>query len=178
MTDFTFMVNQTSHMFITGPEVVKAVTHEEIDQDGLGGADIHHAKSGVCSGVFHNDVDALTAIRDFINYLPSSWKDPSPVQETTDSRFRDCSQLNLVVPDKSTDSYDITDVIKCIMDDDSWMEVQPRYAKNLVIGFGRLEGRTVGIVANQPKFQAGVLDVDSSCKGARFVRFLNAFNIP
>lgn len=180
MTDFTFMVRDTSYMFITGPEVVKAVTYEEVSSDQLGGPDVHATKSGVSAGTFENDIAAMYGIREFLNYIPSNNRSAAPVVPGVpgDDRYRNCAALDRLVPDSSDQAYDMNHVIHQMVDLDSWYEVQPQFAKNIIVGFARLEGRPIAIIANQPKFNAGVLDIDSSCKAARFVRFADAFNIP
>lgn len=178
ITDFIFMVKQTSFMFITGPDVVKSVTGEEVTQEELGGAKTHTAKSGVASGAFENDIDALLKIRDLFNYLPLSNKDASPIRACADPADRICPGLNTVVPLETTSAYNIKDVILDVSDEREFFEIAPDFAKNLTIGFSRLDGRTVGMVGNNPKFAAGCLDIDASIKGARFVRFCDAFNIP
>ncbi|KAJ1360201.1 hypothetical protein KIN20_019122 [Parelaphostrongylus tenuis] len=159
ITDFTFMVRDTSYLFITGPDVVKAVTNEEVTQEELGGAKTHTTTSGVAVGAFENDVDALMSMRELMNYLPLSNKDTSPI--------RACD-----------DPWDRLDVVYELVDEGDFFEIAPDYAKNIVVGFARMNGRTVGIVGNNPKFAAGCLDINSSVKGARFVRFCDAFNIP
>jgi len=178
ITDFIFMVKQTSFMFITGPDVVKSVTGEEVTQEELGGAKTHTSKSGVASGAFENDIDALLKIRDLFNYLPLSNKDASPIRACDDPADRICPGLNTVVPLETTAAYNIKDVILDVSDEREFFEIAPDYAKNLTVGFSRLNGRTVGMVGNNPKFAAGCLDIDASIKGARFVRFCDAFNIP
>jgi propionyl-CoA carboxylase beta chain len=178
ITDFTFMVEQTSYMFVTGPSVVKSVTNEDISMEGLGGAKVHNAKSGVAHGAFANDVVAMAQMRRFYNYLPLSNKGEVPYVPTADTRDRDLGCLNTVIPKAANESYDIRDVIMPTFDTDSFFEVQPSYAKNIVIGFARMEGKTVAIIANQPKQSAGALDIDASTKAARFVRFADCFNIP
>lgn len=178
ITDFTFMVEGTSYMFVTGPDVVKTVTNENVTKDQLGGPLVHATKSGVSAGTFANDVVALAQLRRFMNYLPLSNRDTAPIVPTADTRDRDVSALNTVIPKDPLEAYDIRDVIGPVFDQMSFFEVQPQFAKNIVCGFARMEGRTVAIIANQPKFQAGVLDIDASVKAARFVRFADAFNIP
>ncbi|VDD94499.1 unnamed protein product [Enterobius vermicularis] len=178
LTDFTFMVKDTSYLFITGPDVVKAVTNEEVTQEELGGAKTHTATSGVAHGAFENDVDALQNIRDLVNYLPLSNNDPSPIRVCDDPWDRDVPSLDTVVPLESTAAYNMKDVIFALVDEGDFFEIMPDYAKNVVVGFGRMNGRTVGVVGNNPKFAAGCLDINASVKGARFVRFCDAFNIP
>ncbi|CAD5122595.1 DgyrCDS11007 [Dimorphilus gyrociliatus] len=178
LTDFTFMVQDTSYLFITGPDVVKAVTQEEVTQEELGGAKTHTTLSGVAHNSFENDLDALLRLRDLYNFLPLSNQDEAPVRKCSDPWDVDVPGLDTVVPLESTEAYDIKDVIKGVADEGEFFEIMPSYAKNIVIGFGRMNGRTVGFVANQPKSAAGTLDINSSVKAARFVRFLDAFNIP
>jgi propionyl-CoA carboxylase beta subunit len=178
ITDFTFMVNQTSHLFVTGPEVVKAVTHEDVTFDELGGARVHTRKSGVAHNAFLNDADALANMRRFFDYLPLNNKDEAPVRETNDPRDRVDPALRMIVPADPNTPYDMREIVSRIVDDSEFFEIMPDFAKNIVVGFGRMDGRTVGVVANQPKELAGVLDIDASIKAARFVRFLDAFNIP
>jgi len=178
LTDFTFMVKDSSYMFITGPDVVKSVTNEEISQEELGGAKTHTQISGVAHKAFENDVDALLEMRDLFSYLPSSNKDSSPIVHSPDPADRSCPALETVIPPESTTPYDIKDVISPIVDLNEFWEIQPDYAKNIVVGFARMAGRTVGIVANQPKVAAGCLDINASIKAGRFVRFCDSFNIP
>uniref|UniRef100_A0A4W4EF02 Propionyl-CoA carboxylase beta chain, mitochondrial n=1 Tax=Electrophorus electricus TaxID=8005 RepID=A0A4W4EF02_ELEEL len=187
LTDFTFMVKDTSYLFITGPDVVKSVTNEDVTQEELGGARTHTAVSGVAHRAFENDVDALLNLRNFFNFLPLSNKDPAPVTECHDPSDRLVPGLDTLVPFESTKAYDMLDIIHGIVDERDFFEIMPNYAKNIVVGFARMNGRTVGIVGNQPKVASGTgaaycraccLDINSSVKGARFVRFCDAFNIP
>eukprot|EP00742_Colponemidia_sp_Colp-10_P001180 GILJ01001273.1.p1 GENE.GILJ01001273.1~~GILJ01001273.1.p1 ORF type:complete len:533 (+),score=87.68 GILJ01001273.1:31-1629(+) len=178
LTDFTFMVKNTSYMFVTGPEVVKAVTHEDVSQEELGGAKSHTTKSGVAHFAFENDLEALALIREFFDYLPLSNKEEREIVDTMDDPERQVPLLNNVIPDDPNKAYNMKMVIEKIMDEERFFELQPDYAKNIVIGLGRMNGQTVGVVANQPYFLAGVLDIDSSVKAARFVRFCDAFRIP
>ena len=178
MTDFIFMVKDSSYMFVTGPEVVKTVTHEEVTAEELGGAVTHATKSGVADLAFENDVDALLMARRFFNYLPLNNKDTPPVRQTFDPADRLDFSLDTLVPDNPNKPYDIKELIFKIVDDTDFFELQHDNAMNIVIGFARMEGRTVGIVANQPMVLAGCLDIKSAIKGARFVRFCDAFNIP
>ncbi|KAK6009162.1 carboxyl transferase domain protein [Ostertagia ostertagi] len=178
ITDFTFMVRDTSYLFITGPDVVKAVTNEEVTQEELGGAKTHTVTSGVAVGAFENDVDALMSMRELVNYLPLSNKDPAPVRSCDDPWDRDVPSLDTAVPLESTTAYNMKDVVLALLDEGDFFEIAPDFAKNIVVGFGRMNGRTVGVVGNNPKFAAGCLDINSSIKGARFVRFCDAFNIP
>lgn len=178
LTDFVFMVKNTSQMFITGPEVIKAVTHEEVSFEQLGGASTHSTKSGVCHMVAENENDAFEMIRQLLSYLPSNNMEEPPVVETEDPKDRMEEKLNTLVPDDPSKPYDIKEAIRMIVDNGEFYEIHENYAGNIVVGFSRLAGQTVGIVANQPLFLAGVLDIKSSIKGARFVRFCDAFNIP
>lgn len=178
LTDFTFMIKDTSYLFITGPEVVKAVTQEDVTHEQLGGAKTHTSVSGVAHGAFENDIDGLTKLRELFSYLPLSNRDPAPVIECDDPPNRLVPVLDHIVPFESIKPYDILDVIHAIVDNRDFFEIMPAYAKNIVVGFGRMNGRTVGIVGNQPKVASGCLDINSSVKGARFVRFCDAFNIP
>lgn len=178
LTDFTFMVNDTSYLFITGPDVVKSVTGEDVTQQELGGAKVHTSVSGVAHGAFENDVDALTCLRSFINFLPQSNQASVPVRECTDPADRLVLSLDQLVPLDNTAAYDMKEIILATIDERDFFEIMPDYAKNLVVGFARMNGKTVGIVANQPKVAAGCLDINSSVKGARFVRFCDSFNIP
>ncbi len=178
ITDFTFMVKDSSYMFVTGPDVVKTVTHEEVTAEELGGAVSHTTKSGVADLAMENDVEALLNTRRFVNFLPASNREKPPVWPTQDSALRSEPSLNSLVPDDPAKPYDIKELIHKIADEGDFFELQPDYAKNIVIGFIRLEGHTIGVVANQPMVLAGCLDINSSIKGARFVRFCDAFNIP
>uniref|UniRef100_A0A8C2U746 Propionyl-CoA carboxylase beta chain, mitochondrial n=1 Tax=Coturnix japonica TaxID=93934 RepID=A0A8C2U746_COTJA len=178
LTDFTFMVKDTSYLFITGPDVVKSVTNEDVTQEQLGGAKTHTAVSGVAHRAFENDIDAILNLREFFNYLPLSNRDPAPVCECHDPSDRLVPELDTIVPIESTKAYDMLDIIHSIVDEREFFEIMPSYARNIVVGFARMNGRTVGIVGNQPKVASGCLDINSSVKGARFVRFCDAFNIP
>ena len=178
MTDFIFMVEDTSYMFITGPEVIRTVTHEEVSMQELGGASTHNAKSGVAHFASPNERESLHTIRELLGFLPSNNMEDSPIRPTSDDPNRRDEKLNSLVPDNPNKPYDIKDVITTVVDENYFLEVQKDYARNIVIGFARLGGRTVGIVANQPAFLAGVLDIDASVKGGRFVRFCDCFNIP
>ena len=177
-SDFIIMVQNTSHLFITGPEVVKTVTHEEVTFDELGGARPHSTVSGVAHVTCENDIDALMRTRTLFDYLPLSWTDKPPRRYTTDSRNRQDLSLDRIVPDDPNVPYDMHHVIYRIVDEGDFFEIMPTYAKNIIIGFARLEGRTVGVVANQPTQLAGCLDIDASVKAARFVRFCDAFGLP
>lgn len=178
LTDFIFMTRNTSYMFVTGPDVVKAVTHEEVTQEELGGASVHSEKSGVCHVAADSEADTLYLIRKLMSYLPQNNMEDSPAAPTTDDPLRMEEALNSLVPDDANKPYDIKEVIRHIVDDGNFFEIHENYAANIVVGFARLGGQSVGIVANQPAVLAGVLDIDASEKGARFVRFCDAFNIP
>ncbi|EFA74594.1 propionyl-CoA carboxylase [Heterostelium album PN500] len=178
ITDFTFMVKDTSYLFVTGPDVVKSVTKQEITQEELGGAKTHTTKSGVAHLAFENDIDALKKVREFVTMLPSSNASGPAIAESFDDAVREDPVLDNIVPEDPNKPYDMQEVIERIVDDGNFFEIQPAYAKNIITGFARMEGRTVGIVANQPKELAGCLDIDASVKAARFVRFCDCFNIP
>ncbi|GAM24071.1 hypothetical protein SAMD00019534_072460 [Acytostelium subglobosum LB1] len=178
ITDFTFMVKDTSYLFVTGPEVVKSVTKQEITQEELGGAKTHTTKSGVAHLAFENDIDALKKVREFVTLLPSSNRSEPSNIEPLDEPDREDQVLNRIVPEDPNKPYDMQEVIERVIDNGEFFEIQPAYAKNIIVGFARMEGRTVGIVANQPKELAGCLDIDASVKAARFVRFCDCFNIP
>jgi propionyl-CoA carboxylase beta chain len=178
MTDFIFMVKDSSYMFVTGPEVVKTVTHEEVTAEELGGAITHTTKSGVADLAFETDVDALLMLRRLFNYLPLNNREKPPKRYTTDTADRIEKSLDTLVPANPNKPYDMKELINKVVDDSEFFELQPEHAKNIVIGFGRMEGGPVGIVANQPLVLAGCLDIRSSIKAARFVRFCDAFNIP
>jgi propionyl-CoA carboxylase beta chain len=178
ITDFIIMAEGTSHMFITGPDVIKAVTNEEVSFEDLGGAKTHTVKSGVAHLRAPSEKDCLALVRRLLAYLPSNNTEDPPRRDSSDPADRVEPSLNHVVPDDPHRPYDIRDALLPVLDDGDFLEIQPEYARNLVIGFGRLNGRAVGIVANQPKHLAGVLDIDASLKGARFVRFCDAFNVP
>lgn len=178
ITDFIVMVKDTSYMFVTGPDVVKAVTHEEVTMEELGGASTHHIKSGVAHLTADNEDHALLMIRELIGYLPSNNLEDPHLLECNDDINREDKNLNTLIPEDPNKPYDMKELVTSIADDQNFFEIQPGYAQNLIIGFARFAGRSVGIVANQPSFLAGVLDINSSVKGARFVRFCDAFNIP
>jgi propionyl-CoA carboxylase beta chain len=178
MTDFIFMVRDSSFMFVTGPDVVKTVTHEEVTQEELGGADTHSSRSGVCHGAFDNDMHALKQTRRLYGFLPLSNTSPLPERDTTDSVDRACPVLDNLVPDDPNVPYDMKTVIRTVADEGDYFEIMPDHAKNITVGFGRMNGKPVGFVGNQPMELAGCLDIDSSTKAARFVRFCDAFNIP
>ncbi|MBV9405319.1 MAG: acyl-CoA carboxylase subunit beta [Acidobacteriaceae bacterium] len=178
LTDFVFMVDKTSHMFVTGPDVIKTVTHEDVTKEDLGGANTHNATSGVAQFLAADDEDCLRTIRELIRFLPQNNLDGVPRQATDDPEDRADRDLDSLIPPESNKPYDIKDVITRVVDDGDFFEVAEHFARNIVVGFARLAGDTVGIVANQPAHLAGCLDIDSSTKGARFVRFCDAFQIP
>ncbi len=178
MTDFIFMVKDSSYMFVTGPDVVKTVTHEAVTQEELGGAVTHSTKSGVADNAFENDVEALLQLRRLMDFLPASNREKTPVRPTADPADRPEVSLDSLIPDNPTKPYDMKELILKVVDEEDFFEIQPNYAGNIIIGFARLQGSTVGIVANQPMVLAGCLDIDSSRKAARFVRFCDCFNIP
>jgi len=178
MTDFTFMVRGSSYLFITGPDVVKTVTREVVTQEELGGAKIHSTMSGVCHRSFQNDIEILMATRRLYEYLPLSFNSPLPKKNTNDPVDRLSPALNHIVPENSNVPYDMKTVISQVVDEGSIFEIMPEFAKNIITCFARMGGRTVGVVANQPKELAGVLDIDASVKAARFVQFLDCYDIP
>jgi propionyl-CoA carboxylase beta chain len=178
MTDFIFMVKDSSYMYVTGPDVVKTVTHETVTHEELGGALTHSTKSGVADRAFENDVEALAMLRRFINYLPSNNRTPPPYRPTPDSADREEPSLDNLVPENPNKPYDVKELILKVVDDTDFFEIQPEHAKNIVVGFARMEGHPVGIVANQPLVLAGCLDIKSSIKAARFVRFCDCFQFP
>ncbi len=178
MTDFIFMVRDTSYMYVTGPDVVKTVTNEEVSHEDLGGARVHAAKSGVVEGAFDNDFEALTQIRRLVDFLPLSNREKPPVRPSFDSLDRSELSLDTLVPEDPNKPYDMKELILKVADEEDFFEIHPDYAKNILCGFGRIDGETVGFVANQPMVLAGVLDIDASRKAARFVRFCDCFGIP
>lgn len=178
LTDFIFMVKEQSHMFVTGPDVVKTVTHEEVDKEELGGAAVHASRSGVCHFVGETEEDTLMMVRELLSFLPSNNIEDPLVMPTQDSATRTNDSLDDLIPEDPSKPYDIKKIIEDIADDHNFFEVHANFAQNIVVGFVRLDGKTVGIVADQPAFQAGVLDIDSSDKAARFIRFCDCFNIP
>jgi len=178
ITDFIVMADKTSYMFITGPDVIKTVTHEEVTKEQLGGATTHNEISGVAHFIAHDDAECLSTVRELLSFMPSNNIDDPPRKACTDPIDREDSALDKIVPEQSNQPYDIKDVIHAVVDDGYFFEVHEHYAKNIVVGFARLNGRSVGIVANQPAFLAGTLDINASVKGARFVRFCDCFNIP
>ena len=178
LTDFVFMVNHTSHMFITGPDVIKTVTHEDVTKEKLGGAETHNSISGVAHFLAQDDAECLRMIRELISYIPQNNREDAIPKPSSDPNDRTDAALDTLVPADSHVPYDIKDIIHRVVDDGEFFEVQEHWAKNIVVGFGRMGGQSVGIVANQPAFLAGCLDINSSVKGGRFVRFCDAFNIP
>ncbi len=178
MTDFIFMVKDTSYMFVTGPNVVKTVTHETVTAEELGGAQTHSTLSGVCDCAYENDVETLLMVRRFVNYLPSNNREKAPFRPTPDAPDRLEMSLDTLVPDNPSQPYDMKELIYKVADDYEFWELQPEHAKNIIIGFVRMDGHSVGVVANQPDVLAGCLDIKSSIKAGRFVRFCDAFNIP
>jgi acetyl-CoA carboxylase carboxyltransferase component len=178
ITDFTFMVKETSHMFITGPDVIKTVTGEEVTMEALGGAMTHATQSGVASFVGEDDEDVLQRVRYLLSFLPSNNLEDPPAYAATDDPERHEEQLTHLVPDRAKDAYDMHEVIRYVVDDGEFLEVFPFWAMNIVTGFARLDGRSIGVIANQPMVLAGTLDIDASEKASRFVRFCDAFNIP
>ncbi len=178
MTDFIFMVKDSSYMFVTGPDVVKTVTNEVVTQEELGGAVTHTTKSGVADVAFENDIDALLATRDFFDFLPLSNRHSLPERPCSDPWDRLEESLDTLIPDSAAKPYDMHELIRKSVDEGDFFEIQPNHAANIIVGFGRIEGRTIGIVANQPMVLAGVLDIASSKKAGRFVRFCDAFDIP
>jgi propionyl-CoA carboxylase beta chain len=178
ITDFIVMVDKTSYMFVTGPDVIKTVTHEEVTKEQLGGAMTHNSTSGVAHFLAHNDEECLLLLRELLSFLPSNNMDDPPRRASKDPPNRLEPSLNSIVPAESNVPYDIKDVIHAVADEGYFFEIHEHYAKNLVVGFVRLDGQPVGVVANQPAYLAGCLDIEASIKGARFVRFCDAFNIP
>ncbi len=178
ITDFIFMVRDTSYMFVTGPDVVKTVTNETVTAEDLGGARVHSAKSGVADGAFDNDLEALAQVRRLVGFLPSSNREKAPVRESYDEPDREERSLDTLVPANPNTPYDIKELILKVVDEADFFEIGSEFARNIVCGFARMDGETVGVVANQPAVLAGVLDIDSSRKAARFVRFCDAFNLP
>ncbi len=178
ITDFIIMTQKTSHMFITGPDVIKTVTNEDVTFENLGGANTHHTKSGVASLVCEDEYQTLSTVRHLLSYLPQNNLESPPKTETKDDPLRYCDELNSIIPNNSNQPYQMLDIVHSIFDKNTFFEIQPQFAKNMLIGFARLNGDVVGIVANNPMFLSGVLDINGSVKGARFVRFCDAFNIP
>ena len=178
LTDFIFMVDKTSNMFITGPQVIKTVTGEEVTAEKLGGAMTHNTTSGVAQFVYANEAETLAGIRKLVSYLPSNNMDSAPIKETADTVNRLCEELNEFLPDSANKAYDMKQIILSVVDDHDFFEVQPYYAQNMITGFGRVGGKSVGILANQPKFMAGSLDINASDKASRFISICDSFNIP
>ena len=178
ITDFTFMVRETSHMFITGPDVIKTVTGEDISMEALGGAMTHATESGVASFIGEDDEDVLNRVRYLLSFLPSNNLEDPPAYAPTDDPGRVAEALTHIVPDRAKEPYDMHEVIRYVVDDGEFLEVFPLWAMSVVIGFARLDGKSVGVIANQPKVRGGTLDIDASEKASRFVRFCDAFNIP
>ncbi len=178
ITDFVYMVKGTSYMFVTGPNVVKTVMHEDVDMEGLGGAEVHASVSGVAHFACESEPECLASVRELMGYLPQNNTELPPVLESSDSFDRRDDELLAIVPDNPNQPYDMREVIKCVVDESDLYEIHPLFAQNIIVGFARLGGRTVGVVANQPESSAGALDIDASDKGARFVRLCDAFNIP
>ncbi len=178
ITDFTVMTEKTSYMFVTGPDVIKTVTHEDVTKDALGGAVTHNEISGVAHFMAHDDQECLATVRELLSFLPSNNLDDAPRKATQDDPARADVALDTIIPTESNQPYDMVDVIARVVDDGYFFQVQEHFARNIVVGFARMAGRPVGVVANQPAFLAGVLDINASVKGARFVRFCDAFNIP
>ena len=178
LTDFIFMTEGSSYMFLTGPDVIKTVTHEEVSKEDLGGASIHGPVSGVADKTFTNDIDLLLQTRRLFDFLPSNYLDKVPEIETSDQTDRIDVSLNTLVPDNPNQAYDIKELIYKIVDEGNFFELKPEYAKNIITGFARMNGRSVGVIANQPLELAGCLDINASRKAARFIRFCDAFNIP
>ena len=178
LTDFTVMVRGSSYMFVTGPDVVKTVTHEEVSQEDLGGAGVHAKHTGVADLAYDNDIEALLQVRRLVSFIPGSNRSPVPVRPTEDPADRVEMALNTLIPENPNKPYDMYEVVRRVVDEGDFFEINPEFARNIIVGFARMEGHTVGIVANQPMELAGCLDIDASRKAARFVRFCDAFNIP
>ncbi|MBL7137778.1 MAG: methylmalonyl-CoA carboxyltransferase [Bacteroidales bacterium] len=178
LTDFICMVKDTSYMFVTGPDVIKTVTHEDVTMNDLGGAMTHNSKSGVAHLLAENDEQAMMMLRELISFLPSNNMEEAPIRPCTDDIRRTDEKLSTLVPDDPNKPYDMKELITTVVDHNNFFEIHPHFAQNIIIGFGRFDGRSVGIIANQPAHLAGVLDIQSSMKAARFVRFCDAFNIP
>jgi len=178
LTDFVFMVDNTSYMYVTGPDVVKTVTHETVTHEKLGGSSIHGRKNGVCDASFTNDIECLLQVRRLVSFLPSTNVSAAPIRQTLDPADRVEMSLDTLVPENPNKSYNMRQLIDKIIDEEDFFEIKPNFAKNIITGFARFEGRTVGIVANQPMHIAGCLDINASIKAARFIRFCDAFEIP
>lgn len=178
ITDFIFMVRNTSYMFVTGPNVVKTVTHEDVSFEDLGGAETHASKSGVAHFIYDNEIETLNGVRRLINFLPLNFMDRSVEKEFESDSLKPILELDAIIPENPNKPYDMKSIINLLVDDGDFMEVHGEYAENIIVGFGRVGGISVGLIANQPEVLAGVLDINASVKGARFVRFCDAFNIP
>src|SRR5712692_3287971 len=178
ITDFVFMVDRTSYMFVTGPDVIKTVTHEDVSKERLGGSMTHNTVSGVGHFIAPDDAECLSSVRELLSFLPQNNRDEAPRRPSADPIDRMDAELDLLVPAESNLPYDIKDIVHRVVDDGGFFEVHEHFAKNIVVGFARMDGHSIGVVANQPAYLAGCLDIDSSVKGARFVRFCDAFNIP
>ncbi|MCK5168608.1 MAG: acyl-CoA carboxylase subunit beta, partial [Bacteroidales bacterium] len=178
LTDFVFMAKKTSYMFLTGPDVVKEVLNEEVSFDELGGAEVHARKSGVANFIYEDEENAILGVRKLLSFFPSNNMDNPPYIDTNTKKDKNVEKLRSIVPDDPNKPYDVKKVIELIIDPDTFFEVSEQFAPNIVIGFGRLQGKSIGIVANQPKVLAGVIDINSSIKAARFIRFCDSFNIP
>jgi propionyl-CoA carboxylase beta chain len=178
ITDFIFMVERTSYMYVTGPSVTKTVTHEEVSHEDLGGARVHNTQSGVAHFLAPDDASCLEGVRELLSYLPSNNSQEPPFLESGDDPKREAPQLDAIVPEDSSRPYDMIEVLRAVLDGGAFLQVHAHYAPNMLVGFGRLGGRTVGLVANQPAVLAGTLDIDASLKAARFIRFCDCFNIP
>ena len=178
LTDFILMVNKTSYMFITGPDVVKQVTHEDVSFEDLGGASVHATKSGVCHMVGENETETLMLVRELLSYLPQNNMEDAPFMATTDDPLRADAELDTLVPDNANKPYDMKEIIKRVVDDGHFLEIHEQYAENIIVGFARLGGHSVGIVGNQPIVLAGVLDIKASEKAARFIRTCDSYNVP
>lgn len=178
ITDFVFMVRNSSYMFVTGPNVVKTVTHEDVSFEDLGGAETHASKSGVAHFIYDNEIETLNNVRRLISYLPLNFMDHAVEKQFDLASLKPEVRLDSIIPDNPNKPYDMREIINLLVDDEDFMEVHSEYAENIIVGFGRMGGMSVGIVANQPQVLAGVLDINASVKGARFVRFCDAFNIP
>jgi len=178
ITDFIFMVKNSSHMFVTGPNVVKTVTHEDVSFEDLGGAETHASKSGVSHFIYNNEIETLSGVRKLMSFLPLNFMDRSPKTEFDVNTVLHDERMDTIIPDSPNKPYDMKEIINLLVDENDFFEIHAHYAENIIVGFGRIGGRAVGIVANQPQVLAGVLDINASVKGARFVRFCDAFNIP
>ena len=178
MTDFVFMVKKTSYMYLTGPDVVKSALHEEVNHEELGGAMVHNTKSGVAHFASDSEVECIELVKKFLSYIPQNNLEDPPTIECTDAQIREDPELDEIVPESPIKPYDMSEIIRKVVDNGEFLEVHKHFAKNLIVGFARLGGKSIGIVANQPAVLAGVLDINSSTKGARFVRFCDCFNIP